>query len=786
LHSGKLLKCAAWAALGISLSAPASAETLRANSVPALEHALAAAARLRAARPAEPVTIELGSGTYSPGQTLLIDEALSGTPAAPLIIRPEAGATVVLSGGRSLGPLRWERSGGGIWRARVSGPGFALLWLDGRRLIRARYPNHDPNVRPLGGYSADSTSPQRIARWTNPAGGVIQAIHKNEWGGVHVPILGKNPDGTLRLGAETGNNREGGPSEKERFVENIREELDAPDEWYYDEKAGWLYYMPRDSARPSSSGFVASRLETLFRIEGRRQPVHDVRIAGFQIRYTEPTFLKTTEPLLRSDWKFYRGGAVLIENADRVEIADSDFSELGGNAVVVSGRARAITVRDNEISHIGASAISFVGRPDAVRSPLFQYHQSLPLSEIDRTPGPKNDDYPADSLAEDNLIHDIGEIEKQSAGIEIAMAERIRVSHNSIYRVPRAGINIGDGTWGGDIIEGNDVFDTVLETGDHGALNSWGRDRYWDPDRDEMDRRVAADRSLVWLDTLEPIVIRGNRFRCDHGWDIDLDDGSSNYLIENNLLLSGGLKFREGFDRIARNNIIVNNTFHPHVWFPSSGDFFEHNIVMTGYQPILMKSWGRSVDWNMFTTAEGLERARANGTDQHSVVADPEFINPTAGDYRVRRGSAAEGIGFKNFPMDDFGVRTLRLRARAEQPSFPKPILRPPEGTPETPQHFAGMEIKSIETLGEQSAAGLPKKEGVLVLAVDAGGFAARAGLQPGDVVLSIVDDEYGQTDATPNAADFVAAAKGRLWRGEIVIEISRNQTRQKLHLPLK
>jgi hypothetical protein len=533
-------------------------------------------------------------------------------------------------------------------------------------------------------------------------------------------------------------------------------------------------------------GFVASRLETVFRIQGRKAAVHDVRIDGFQVRYTEPTFLKTTEPLFRSDWKFYRGGAVLIENAERIDIADSDFSELGGNAIVVSGHARAITVRNNEISRIGASAISFVGRPDAVRSPLFEYHQSLPLSAIDRKPGPKNDDFPADSSAQDNLIHDIGEIEKQSAGVEIATAEGIKVIHNSIYRVPRAGINVGDGTWGGHLIEGNDVFDTVLETGDHGAFNSWGRDRYWDPDRDEMDRRVAVNRSLVWLDTIQPIIIRGNRFRCDHGWDIDLDDGSSNYIIENNLLLAGGLKFREGFDRTARNNVIVNNTFHPHVWFKDSGDFFEHNIVMTGYQPILMKSWGRSVDWNFFTTDEGLVRARANGTDSHSVTGDPQFLDAPMGDYRVRRGSPAETIGFKNFPMNDFGVRTARLRGRAETPALPAPILRPSAGVAEVPRDYLGMKVKTIETLGEQSAAGLSKKEGVLVLSVEPGSPAAKAGLQAGDVILSIVDDDYGQSDPTPTASDFVAAAQGRRWRGEVDIEISRNQSRQKLHLPLK
>ena len=64
---------------------------------------------------------------------------------------------------------------------------------------------------------------------------------------------------------------------------------------------------------------------------------------------------------------------------------------------------------------------------------------------------------------------------------------------------------------------------------------------------------------LPTLDCVEPITIRNNRWRCDHGWDIDLDDGSSNYHIYNNLCLNGGIKNREGYGRVVENNILVNN-----------------------------------------------------------------------------------------------------------------------------------------------------------------------------------------------------------------------------------
>ena len=200
------------------------------------------------------------------------------------------------------------------------------------------------------------------------------------------------------------------------------------------------------------------------------------------------------------------------------------------------------------------------------------------LSTIDRTPGPKTNNYPAQGTVEDCLIHGIGRVERQPAGVQIAMAMEITVRDTSIYDCARAGINIGDGCWGGHLIERCDVFDTVLETHDHGSFNSWGRDRYWSSDRSASQVEVDADPNLPFLDAMKTTVIRDSRWRCDHGWDIDLDDGSSNYDIYNNLMLQGGLKLREGFRRRAWNNITVNNGFHPHVWYNNSEDevFSQH------------------------------------------------------------------------------------------------------------------------------------------------------------------------------------------------------------------
>jgi hypothetical protein len=743
------------------------------------QRAFALARLLRVRSPADRIVVEFTAGTHYLTKPVTLTARDSGTAASPLEIRAAPGASATLSGGRRLEQLVWRPWHSGIWRTQVSGPSFELLWRDGMPLVRARYPNFDPAIRPFGGVSKDAMSASRIRGWSNPSGGIIHALSNEHWGSMFILIEGKDVDGKLRLAAPVGMNRQVQPSESEVFVDNILEELDAEDEWYLDRSAHCLYLKTPNGKRPQRAEYVASRLETLINLHGSaKASVHDIHISGINFRDTAPTFFKTTEPLLRSDWMFHRAGAVLLEDSERVLVESGVFAQLGGNAIVISGRNRDVAIRGNEIYDVGASAIAFVGRPKAVRSPLFEYRQSQLLSAIDRIPGPIGDSYPADSVAEDNLIHDIGEVEKQSAGIEISMAARIAVRHNSIYRVPRAGINIGDGTWGGHQIVDNDVFDTVLETGDHGAFNSWGRDRYWDPDRAEMNRRVVSDPALIGLDAVEPTTLRHNRFRCDHGWDIDLDDGSSNYLIEDNLMLAGGLKLREGFGRIARNNILVNNTLHPHAWFANSEDVFEHNIVMTGYQPILIDHWGKSIDYNLFPTRASLERAVSKGTDAHSIAGNPQFLAPVDGNFAVAPDSPATLIGFKNFSMDDFGVTSPRLKFRAEHPSMPDPVVAEPSGRDAVPRELLGMTVKSVETPGEQSATGLASMEGALVLAVAPNSAAGRAGLVQGDVILRILDDQYGQSDSISTVADLVAAYQGRRWRGEIEFEIWRNQMR--------
>ena len=667
----------------------------------------------------EPVTVHLNDGTYFLAETFVLTAIDSGTKECPVAYQAEHEGKVVISGGILL-RLQWQDSPNGVFKAKTpAGLKIDQLFADGIRQILARYPNYNPELRstPYRGAAADAFAPSRAARWKDPTGGYIHAMHQHHWGGYHYRITGKEASNKVSYVGGWQNNRGGPMHAKDRMVENIFEELDAPGEWFHDEKNNLLYFMPPAGLAVDKAEFIGVRLANLIELRGTStQPAHHISFKGLTFRHAARTFMETREPLLRSDWTFYRGAAVMFTGAEDCSVSDSEFDQLGGNALLVSGYARKITFNGLHVHDAGASGISFVGDVSSVRNPLLHYDQRLKVSQLDRTPGPKSPDYPSDCLVEDCLISRVGQIEKQGAGVEIEMAARITLRHLTIHETSRAGINIGDGGWGGHIIEGCDVFDTVLETGDHGSFNSWGRDRYWGATNPED---IAKEPGLPFLDAMEPTEIRFSRWRCDHGWDVDLDDGSSNYRIHHNIFLNGGLKFREGYGRSAWNNIFVNCGFHPHVWYPNSGDTLERNILLGAHAPIGMpKVWGKTIDNNLFAKAGDLNAAKSLGVESRSTAGDPLFVDADNGDFQVKPGSPALKMGFENFPTDDFGVRKPTLRAIAPTPRIDA-VSTSSNTTTESTQtpaiYWRGLTVKNM--VGEEySAFGVSKETRGVVL----------------------------------------------------------------------
>jgi len=150
-----------------------------------------------------------------------------------------------------------------------------------------------------------------------------------------------------------------------------------------------------------------------------------------------------------------------------------------------------------------------------------------------------------------NIIYDIGLKERQSSGWGEFKACQSLVKNNIFFNMPRAAVNINDGFGGGTHIEGNLMFNTCRESGDHGPINSWDRQPFLTSVRDGTPSLVP-----------EYNYVSRNLLIANYGagWGVDNDDTTSWYKIYNNVLyLGGGVKCDyDGHDKYFYNNLMID------------------------------------------------------------------------------------------------------------------------------------------------------------------------------------------------------------------------------------
>ncbi len=750
---------------------------------------------------AKPITVYVREGKYFFEQPVVFEAADSGTAAAPVTYRSYDGEKVVLSGAKTLqtseNKLAWSEYKGNIYVADVpAGLDVDQLYIDGKKQIMGRYPNYDAS-QTLQGSTSQANIKTRSAGWADPAGAYIRAIHQNAWGGNSFIVTGKDSNNPLGLKYTwIGDNNRGAGINNNILVENLLEEVDSPLEWYYDNKQGKLYVYPESGVDLAAATIEGAVTEEILKFTGEKggKAVTDITIDGFEISKTKRTmFTGDYIPLMRGDWCVVRAGALFLQDAENLTIQNCTIQEIGGNGIFISGHNSGHTIDNNEILHLGSTGILLAGLPESVREPSFwevNLRDGKPMPESDpyyvhktsiddTTPGPKAEHYPKDITISKNHIMDVGIFEKQSCGVSLSVAHNIKVLQNTIHESPRAGINVNDGTFGGHEIAFNDVFDCQRETADHGQFNSWGRDRFWSLNGfDTGGNRGDIKYPNALLDVIDPIVIHDNRWYHDgktHTWGIDLDDGSSNYEIYNNLCLNMGIKLREGFNRKVHNNIIVNGEFNIHCTFKDAHDEVYGNIVLQNapYQfagsndlanskNAVDKNWvydfGQKINWP--GNWESL------GFDQNAVTDNPMFTDPRKNDYTVNNTDVMEEIGFENFSMDQFGKPGCAYKS----PVFAK--LSPGGGSSNMVmrEDWLGATITAVHNEAIQSATGTRDFNGVYFEEVPEGSAAAQYGFKMNDIIKSVNGNVLGYKDTFMPLYDQIPLG------GAVSMEIYRDQ----------
>lgn len=402
------------------------------------------------------------------------------------------------------------------------------------------------------------------------------------------------------------------------YAYNLLSEIDRPGEWYLDRETGILYFWPPEPIQPGQ--VVVSVLPALLAMK-------DAAHTTFQGFVFEAA----------------RGTAITISGGTSNRIAGCTLRNLGGSAVSVSG-GTGHGVMACDIYQCGAGGLS--------------------LSGGDRMTLTSGGHY-----ADNNAIHHYGLWRPMySAGIGLHGVGH-RATHNVIHHAPHQAISFS----GNDhTIEFNEIHDVCFESNDAGAIYS-GRD--WTMRGTVIRHNYLHDITGfegrgcvgVYLDDMYcGTEIVGNVFH--RVTSAAFIGGGRDCRIENNMFVDcrpaihvdaramGWAKYhadewvQEGREKGTLSGIPytkppyserypkLQTILDEDPWAPR-GNIIARNICVGG-------RWD-----NIESKARPLIMFEDNLLD-----ADPQFVNPAEGDFRLKPESPAWKLGFQRIPLEKIGL----------------------------------------------------------------------------------------------------------------------------------
>lgn len=348
-------------------------------------------------------------------------------------------------------------------------------------------------------------------------GAVVQAWRPAHWASWMFEVGGYDSStGTFNFSKGGFQGARGNDKGAEFFIENVMEELDGENEWFFDVSTKTLYFFYNASSGtppPADTAFVVPMLKVLLSVKGSSDhPAKGVTIKGVTFRDTVYTYLDPHGMPSGGDWGLQRTAALFFEGTVNTLVQQCIFERLDGNGIMISGFNRNTTVYRNEFLWIGDTAIASWGDTSG---------SSVGGMGWDGTGG----NQPRFSQILHNYVHELGIFEKQSSFYFQAKSCQNNITGNIFFNGPRAGINFNDGFGGGSTVAENLVLNTCRESGDHGPFNSW-------------DRQVYVTKVLNGSPSVEKAydVISCNFIiaNYDSGWGVDSDDGSAYYKTHDN------------------------------------------------------------------------------------------------------------------------------------------------------------------------------------------------------------------------------------------------------------
>jgi len=449
----------------------------------------------------------------------------------PVIWRAAEGEEVTISGGRQV--CGWQSgtlNGNTVWYAEVpwadAEAGFTRqLWVNGERRSRARLPKtgtctvaEAPDAVYVGGYNGtlrrgsqqfQYRAGELSADWTGLP--CVDIQFRGLWMSPRVSLSAVDSAATtafldrdteLRLAYAPGDGLD-------YIVENVREALTEPGEWYLDIVSQRIWYRPLPGETPDGVEAVAGGIERLIELQGTSW----LHFENLSFAHTEwrpaPTDSVSGQSSVTAEAAVHVGA-----NCEGIVFEGCRIEHVGGYGLTCADGATDVRFCNGVVRDLGAGGVKI-------------WHDCRRC------------------VLESSEIADGGHLWLSGAGVLIGNANGNAVTHCHIHDFYYTAISVG-WTWGyaesesyGNVIEWNHIHDIGKGLlSDMGGVYLLGN---------AMGTRVRHNRIHE---------IRSLRYG---GWAIYPDEGSSDLLIENNLCYDTD---REIFHQhYGRRNLVRNNIF---------------------------------------------------------------------------------------------------------------------------------------------------------------------------------------------------------------------------------
>jgi hypothetical protein len=432
------------------------------------------------------------------------------------------------------------------------------------------------------------------------------------------------------------------------LVENVREALKHPGQWYLDRKSGVLTYLPMPGEDPERTEVVAPRLEQLIQL-GIASEKPSGAASSFASSSGDPRFVESivfrgltfaytgwTIPL--NGWSFPQAEAASSAAIGAVNARDCAFEQCtiahtGAWAIELGQGCKRDRVENCELSDLGAGGIK-IGEM-AIRE--------------------SEDDVASDDSVRECLITHGGRVQPAAVGVWIGQSHDDVIANDDISDFYYTGVSVG-WTWGygKSLAHHNRIESNRIAFIGQGVLSDMG--------------------GIYTLGVAPGTVLRGNAIHdvesFDYGgWGIYPDEGSSELTIEKSVVWR--TKSASFHQHYGRENVVQNNVFafgrEAQIMRTRAEDHLsftmKKNIVYWSEGKLFASNWtgdryafDDNVYWNTAGTlidfaGASLEAWRKRGEDVHSIVADPSFIDAQHGDFRLKPDSPAFALGIESIDV---------------------------------------------------------------------------------------------------------------------------------------